>query len=929
MLATKLPKCETERLISLKQYQILDVASKHMFQDITKLASLLCGTPIASLSLTDEKHEWFKHSFGDVLPDINPEESLLENAIIYNIDSEANSLIEKNYNKESHLIQDSTNIQFYADVSLILENGYSLGKLCVFDQIPRQLSKEQHDALNTLGRQIVAQIEHRMMIFKIEEMTRLLENTGRMAHVGGWILDLTTMKHQWTKEVFDIYELNEPSPPSFEESIKYYDSDHQSAILAAVKKAIATGESWDLELPFITAKNNHLWVRAQGSAILKNGKVVQLMGTLQNVTDLKKSQSDLAWVNHALLILSKSNEALININDEKKLIQEICRIIVEIGNYRMAWVGYAEDDDYKSIKPRSYFGVNESKFLDIIKLSWSSDQTNGLGPGGRAIREGIPIAIKDLMLDPTYPVKEAAYEEGFMSLVSLPLKTKDKVFGILVMYASEVRDVTEQEMNLLQELADNLAAGIVNIKQENERQLLNTAIIKMAKSVNFLTGNDFFENLVKGMIETSGAQAGHIAQLITKKKQKGRMLAGMVNGLKIKNYDYPVPKILTEALFSKNDLFIATQNSYLDFPFICMMKLYQYQAFAALRLQDSKGKHVGLLIVLFQQPIESNKIELIKSTITIFAARAASELERMESNERIQEQASLLDKTHDAIIVRDMNNRITYWNKSAENLYGWKDEDATDQSIQELLKFDLLSFNQALKVLMEKDEWIGEMNEQHQDGRTLKVESHWSLVRNNHGKPKSIFSIQKDITLRKETENKIIEMAFYDVLTSLPNRRLLLDRLEKALASSARSKNYGVLMFIDLDNFKIVNDTLGHETGDKLLQEIAKMLRLCVRDEDTVARLGGDEFVIMIENLSDDFEIARSCANMIGNKVLNELNQTFDFDGYKHVSTVSIGITLFNGQKEHVSQIVKEADSAMYKSKVAGRNRVTFWSEVN
>jgi diguanylate cyclase (GGDEF)-like protein/PAS domain S-box-containing protein len=929
MHSNKLSKSEIERLISLKQYQILDIGSKRMFQEITKLASLLCGTPFASITLTDEKHEWHKNSFGDIFPEIHLEESLVKHEIINNDVFEAKSLIGNQNDIDKHSIQGFPNIQFYADVSLICDNGYSLGKLCIFDQMPRQLSKEQFDALKTLGHQIVTQIEHRVMMFKIEEMTGLLEKTGKMAHVGGWILDLKTMQSQWTKEIFDIHELSGPTPPSLEDTIKYYDPDFRSVILAAVKKAIAIGEPWDLELPFTTAKNNHLWVRTQGSAIFKNSRVVQLIGTLQNITDLKKKEFEFAWVNRALLILSKSNEALINIHDETKLIQEICRIIVEVGNYRMAWVGFAEDDDYKSIKPRAFFGINESNFLDIINLSWSSDQINGLGPGGRAVREGIPIAVKDLMLDPTYPVKEAAYEQGFMSLVSLPLKNKDKVYGILVMYASEVRDFTKQEINLLQELADNLAAGIINIKLEKERQLLNTAIIKLAKSVNVSTDDDFFDNLVQSMIETSGAQAGHISQLITKKQHKGIMLAGMVNGLKIDNYNFPVPKALTEALFKKNELFVATQNSYIDFPFISMMKFYQYQAFAALRLQDSKGKHVGLLIVLFQQPIQSNNLELIKSTLMLFAARAASELERMESNERIKEQASLLDKTHDAIIVRDMSNCITYWNKGAESLYGWKDVDAIDQPIQQLLKFDSLKFDQALKVLLEKDEWAGEMNEQHQDGRILEVESHWSLVRDSHGKPKSIFAIQTDITLRKQTENKIIEMAFYDGLTNLPNRRLLLDRLEKALASSVRSKNYGVLMFIDLDNFKIVNDTLGHDKGDKLLQEISKMLRICVRDEDTVARLGGDEFVIMIEDLSDDFELAKSYANMIGNKVLNELNQTFDFDGYKHVSTLSIGITLFNGQKEHVSQLVKEADSAMYKSKVAGRNRITFWNEVN
>jgi len=514
-----------------------------------------------------------------------------------------------------------------------------------------------------------------------------------------------------------------------------------------------------------------------------------------------------------------------------------------------------------------------------------------------------------------------------MSLISLPLKAKDKVFGFLAMYGSETRDIVEQEVSLLQELAENLAAGIINIRLDNERQLLNSAMLQLAKSVNVSTGDGFFEKLVTSMVETSSAQAGYIARLLPEKPLRGRMLSAIVDGKKVESFDYLIPERLVEALLGKSEMFIVSRNAHIDYPNISMMRFYPYQAFAALRLQDSMGELAGLILVFFQQPIQENSLDLIKSTLKIFAARTASELERMESNDRIHEQASLLDKTRDAVVVTDMNNCITFWNKGAENLYGWTSKDAIQQPIQELLKHDLTEFKKAINELMNQDEWVGEMTESHQDGSILIVETRWTLMRDHDGKPKSIFAIQSDITTRKIAENKILEMAFYDYLTNLPNRRLLMDRLENALTHSIRSKSYGALMFIDLDNFKTLNDTLGHDIGDSLLKETAMKLRMCVRDEDTVARLGGDEFVVMIENLSNDLDQASTLALMIGNKILSELNHTADFDGYMHISTPSIGVTLFNNQTKNLSELIKQADTAMYKSKTAGRNRLSFYNE--
>ena len=324
MQAPKLPKNETERLIALKQYQILDTGSERLFDDITKLASQICGTPIALITLLDENRQWFKSAIGINATETPRNISFCGHTILGEDIFEISNALEDERFFDNPLVKGQPNIRFYAGMPLITEDGHALGSLCVIDQTARLLSADQRDSLKILGRQVVAQIEHRMNLIKIEEATSILENTGRIAKVGGWVLDLETMRIQWTKEVFAIHELDATEPPTLEDAIRFYAPESQPVILAAVKRAIATGESWDLELPFITAKNNHIWVRAQGTAIYNNGKVVRLMGAFQDITQLKKNQFDLAWVNRALLILSKSNETLIHMTDEIKLIKEIC-----------------------------------------------------------------------------------------------------------------------------------------------------------------------------------------------------------------------------------------------------------------------------------------------------------------------------------------------------------------------------------------------------------------------------------------------------------------------------------------------------------------------------------------------------------------------------------------------------------------------------
>lgn len=190
---------------------------------------------------------------------------------------------------------------------------------------------------------------------------------------------------------------------------------------------------------------------------------------------------------------------------------------------------------------------------------------------------------------------------------------------------------------------------------------------------------------------------------------------------------------------------------------------------------------------------------------------------------------------------------------------------------------------------------------------------------------KCLLSVTRDVSQAKWAEEEIRSLAFFDPLTGLANRRFLLEQLKKSTALSARTHRRRALLLIDLDNFKILNDTLGHPTGDLLLQEAAKRLLSCVRDADTVSRFGGDEFVALVEELSDTDEEAAALALAVGEKIMAKIDQPYSLDGHEWVITCSIGISVFGSEHEGISEVLQQAELALYQSKAAGRNSLRFF----
>lgn len=304
-----------------------------------------------------------------------------------------------------------------------------------------------------------------------------------------------------------------------------------------------------------------------------------------------------------------------------------------------------------------------------------------------------------------------------------------------------------------------------------------------------------------------------------------------------------------------------------------------------------------------------------------------AERERTEVDLRI---AAIAFESQEGMLVTDAHSTILRVNKAFTRMTGYAAEEVMGKtpSILASGRHDKAFYVAMRDSMQQHGAWAGEIWNRRKSGDVYPEWLTISAVKTATGQVSHYVSTLTDITQRKAAEDEIRHLAFFDPLTRLPNRRLLMDRLQQALVTSQRTGREGALMFIDLDNFKLVNDTLGHDKGDQLLCEVARRLSASVREGDTVARLGGDEFVVMLEELSPHSQEAAAQCRLVGEKVLGELAQPHHLAGQDVGSSCSIGIALFTDHHTSADDLMKHADLAMYQAKGDGRNALRFFDPV-
>jgi diguanylate cyclase (GGDEF)-like protein/PAS domain S-box-containing protein len=350
--------------------------------------------------------------------------------------------------------------------------------------------------------------------------------------------------------------------------------------------------------------------------------------------------------------------------------------------------------------------------------------------------------------------------------------------------------------------------------------------------------------------------------------------------------------------------------------------------------ETGKGPNIGRTTELsgvrksgevFPAEVSFSSVAINGSWHGVGIVRDISERRRTDAVNR--KLAAIVESSDDAIIGMTTDGLITTWNQGATKIYGYQADEMIGKTAKILAPkgrqheiTDLLDVVASGRRIAHH-----ETSRQCKDGRLIEISLSLSPILDSTGEIRGISAIDRDISERKAAEKEIETLAFYDPLTKLPNRRLLLDRMQQALAGTIHSRHKGAILFIDLDNFKIINNTSGHHVGDQLLIEVAHRLTHSVREADTVAHLGADEFVVMLEDLSVDSQVAASQAKDIAEKILANLNEPYLIAGDDHHNTPSIGLTLFSNTENTMDELLKQANIAMFQAKLAGRNTLRFF----
>ncbi|MDO8207041.1 MAG: diguanylate cyclase [Gallionella sp.] len=344
------------------------------------------------------------------------------------------------------------------------------------------------------------------------------------------------------------------------------------------------------------------------------------------------------------------------------------------------------------------------------------------------------------------------------------------------------------------------------------------------------------------------------------------------------------------------------------------------------RIRDAEGRERWLFADTVPQRRENGLI-LWNGFITDITQRKRADAE-------LRRHKVIIDTAQDGFWMVDTTGNLQEVNQAYADMTGYTIDELLRMHVSDLeVSEQSADIEEHIEKLFTAGHDVFETRHRHKDGHQIDVEMSATFMRELN----TFFVFCRDITRRKQVENILVEsenrfrrLADYDVLTRLPNRRLLADRLGAAMAASKRSGSYGALLFLDLDNFKPLNDQHGHDVGDLLLLEVADRLKNCVREVDTVARLGGDEFVVVLSELDQDRQKSHDQARLIAEKIRTTLSEPYllplhgQSNSVEHHCSASIGVVLFAGHEHAQADIFKWADTAMYTAKKSGRNQVRF-----
>ncbi|MEJ2643565.1 MAG: EAL domain-containing protein [Gammaproteobacteria bacterium] len=637
-------------------------------------------------------------------------------------------------------------------------------------------------------------------------------------------------------------------------------------------------------------KDGHwVWVLDRGRLLgrTSDGKPDLMLGIHLDITDRKRIETEMRRISRLYATLSETNQAIVRVATRDALFQNICDIAVEYGEFSLAWIG-VPDPDRQRIEVAAASGPAD--YLTGLDISIATTPSAEHGPTARAYLSGQRQIVNDFAHDPvTAPWHQRAAQFNIRASAAFPLRCSAQVFGVLNIYAGEKGFFQRQEIKLLEEMAVDIGFGVETLE----------------RGINLARSETQFHAIADSISD---------AIVITNRQREIEWLnAGFT-----RMFGYTLDELTgqtTEILYEDSDEYRRQGTLHYN-----EQARSDEERFEVRYRRRNGGIFIGETLGAL---LQSNTGEPLGYMGLI---RDVTREREIEAELRV---AAAAFEVENGIMITDHKLAIERVNQAFTRITGYALEDVKGKTPKLLHSGrHTKSFYQRMwQDIHNLGYWEGEIWNRRRDGEIYPEWLTISGVKNDAGAVTHYIGSFSDITDRKAAEQHIHQLAFYDPLTHLANRRLFIDHLEHARSSSERTQQYGAILMLDLDHFKVLNDTQGHHAGDQLLIEVGRRLREHLREADTVARFGGDEFVVLLEDLSQSNDGAINAVSEISEKIRIELLMPYRLETiYDYRSTASLGVVVFRGHTVSTEELLKQADVALYEAKAAGRNAIRFFS---
>lgn len=447
-------------------------------------------------------------------------------------------------------------------------------------------------------------------------------------------------------------------------------------------------------------------------------------------------------------------------------------------------------------------------------------------------------------------------------------------------------------------------------RRKHEENLLKS----VAEGVSGKVGQNFINSLTRYLATVLNMDFVYVGILEGCDTPCIRTLGVFSDGETADNFEYGLAGTPCEKVIGFQPCIFTHEVSRM-FPEDRMLQDLGVEAYAGIPLDDSNGRPIGILGALSRSSIRNPS--LVRSVLQIFAVRAGSEIERIKSEESLRKLSRVVELAPAAVIITDLDGQIEYVNPRFVTQTGYESAEV-EGTVPGIFLPERAApevHHAIWQALRSGNTWSGEFLNQRKDGEPIWEYAYLSPIKDANGMTTHYLAVNEDITIRKNQEATLFNQARFDSLTHLPNRLMAVERIDELIHLAVEQNGMIALMFIDLDRFKNVNDSLGHDFGDLLLVESARRISGCVRTDDLVARLGGDEFLVVLPSLTDPTQ-----SRQVADKILRCFSAPFLIEYHEVFVSASIGITTFPQDGGEVKELLKNADAAMYRAKSKGRN---------